>query len=95
MANIVSMKSVSEIEGARVTMDTKHDLGISVTLDNSIFFRFEPYDNGLYYLDLDKLVSSSKTKSTVTNYSLLQTVKENKSYFTAQEIKGADMSREI
>ena len=95
MVNIVGMKLVSEIEGVCVTMDTKHDLGISVTLENGDFFTFEPYENGLYYLDLDKLVSSSKTKSTVTNYSLLKTVKENKSYFTAQEIKGADMSREI
>ena len=37
MANIVSMKSVSKIEGAHVTMDKKHDLGMSVKLENGDF----------------------------------------------------------
>ena len=70
MANIVSKKSVIEIERVRVIMDTKHNLGIIVTLENGNCFKFEPYKNGLYYLDLDALVSSSEAKSTVTNYSL-------------------------
>ena len=53
MANIVSMKSVSEIKGVRVTMNTKHDLSISVILESGDFLKFEPYDNGMYYLELD------------------------------------------
>ena len=37
----------------------------------------------------------NKTKDSVTHYSLLQTVTENKSYFTPHEIKGADTSRKL
>ena len=55
----------------------------------------EPYNNGLYHLELDKLMSNSKPINLFTNYCLLQTVKENQSYFEAQEIKGVDMSREL
>ena len=54
MANIVSMKSVNEIEGAHVTMDTKHDWDVSVTLKDGVILRFERHTNSMYYIDLDK-----------------------------------------
>ena len=75
MANIVSMKSVNKNEGVRVTMDTAHEMNIIVTLTDGTIFKFEPYGSGLYYFDLDTVVSNFKPNETITNYSLLQTVK--------------------
>ena len=40
-------------------------------------------------------VEELKTKAELSNYSLVQSVLENKSYFLAQEVKGADKSRTI
>ena len=72
MANIVIMKSVSELDGARVTMDTALDLSIFGNLAGGEVFQLQPYLNGLYYLDLDTLTSKSNTtKTAVNNYSLL------------------------
>ena len=72
MANIVIMKSVSKLDGARVTMDTALDLSIFMNLAGGEVFQFQPYLNGLYYLDLDTLTSKSNTtKTAVNSYSLL------------------------
>ena len=87
MANIVSMKTITATEGVRVTMDTAKDMSILVTIKYDCTYNFKPYANGLYYFDMNTIKSSIKSKDDVTNYSLLQTVKNNKSYFTAQEIK--------
>ena len=38
-------------------------------------------------------MTNNTTNSPVTNYSMLQTVSNNKKYFTRDEIKGADLSR--
>ena len=51
--------------------------------------------NGLYYFDTNEIKRSDKSKNELINYSLIQTVEENKNYFTVQEIKGADTSRDI
>ena len=88
MANIVSMKSITALDGVRVTMDTDLALGIFVTLKNGDIFNFEPYVNGLYYLNLDTLTNQTNTtKIAVNNYSLLQTAKENKSFSLLRKLK--------
>ena len=76
-------------------MDTAHKNSIILMLADSRVLTFEPSTNGLYCQDTNTVTGSNKSKQTVTNYSLSQTVKDSKSYFTAQEIKGADMSREL
>ena len=86
MVNIVSMKSVTGIKGAKVTMNTAIDKGIVLTLGDGPIIKFSPYENGWYYYDTAK-VNNNKPKDTVTDYSLIQTVKENKNYFSAREIK--------
>ena len=53
------------------------------------------YGNGLYFFDTNNTDYFVKNKSQVSNYSLLQTVTDNKTYFSKQEIKGADTSREM
>lgn len=78
MANIISMKTVTDIEGTRATMDTNNSANIVVTLSGGEDFVFKPCRNGLYYFDTSEVKSSDKSKNELINYSLLQTVEENK-----------------
>ena len=95
MATILSMKSVTEISGVRVIMDTKLSTSIHIILENGKDFEFVQYRNGLYFFDTNKSPTISKPKSELSDYSLLTTVSENKEYFSPQEIKGADLSRKF
>ena len=95
MATILSFKSVSEIEGSRMTMDTNINKNITFISKDGTSYTFKQFENGLYFLDTDNAEHFIKTKTTLSNYSLLQTVADNKSYFTKQEIKGADTSRKL
>ena len=92
MANILSFKSVAEIPGARIVMDTKSGPSIFVHLKDGPTYEFKQFNNGLYYFDTS-VALNDKNKPSVTNYSLLQTVTNNKQYFTHDEIKRADLSR--
>ena len=95
MATILSLKTVIKIEGSRLTMDTAITKGITLTIKNGDSYDFNMYENGLYYFDTNNTDHFVKNKSQLSNYSLLQTVKDNKTYFSKQEIKGADTSRDI
>ena len=79
------------IEGAHIVMDTRLGSSIYVYLSNGPRYEFKQFKNGLYYFDTS--VVTNNTNPSITNYSLLQTVKDNKQYFTNNEIKGADLSR--
>ena len=93
MANILSFWSVANMEGTRITMDTQFGNSIHVLLANGNKYEFKQYKNGLYYFDTQENSSGNdKTKDQVINYLLLQTVQDNKEYFTSNEIKGADPS---
>ena len=92
MATILSLKSVGNIPGSRITMDTDKGNDIVVTLQDGNVFDFHQYSNGLYYFDTNSTVIN-KINGKSSNYSLVQTITANKSYFTTQEIKGADTSR--
>ena len=93
MATILSLKTVSAIPGARLHLDTATNTDITLTLQDGRVMIFRQFKNGLYFYDTN--VDLPKTKPLLQNYSLLQTVTENKSYFTRQEIKGADTSRKL
>ena len=95
MKMILSLKSVSEIPGERLMMDTAVNKSIALQLKDGRMFVFDQYQNGLYYFDANTTVTSSKNKAELNNYSLLQTVTDKRTYFTFQEIKGADRSRKI
>ena len=95
MATILSLKSVSEINGTRLVMDTNINKHITLTLKDGMSYIFKQFENGLYFLDTDNAEHFIKTKTTLSNYSLLQTVADNKTYFTKQEIRGADTSRKL
>ena len=51
------------------------------------------HENGFFY-NANNTAHFVKNKSQLPNYSLLQIVAVNKTYFLKQEIKGADASRE-
>ena len=95
MATILSLKSVSEIPGARITLDTDVSKNITLFLADGRTFVFEQYNSGLYYYDTKIPVESDKNNKELINYSFLNTVSNNKTYFTKQEIKGANTSRQI
>ena len=95
MATILSAKTVSEIKGARLTMDTQVNKNITLALEDGRSIIFSPYKNGLYYFDTNTSVTNPKSKLELENYSFLNTVSDNKQYFSAQEIKGADTSRKL
>ena len=50
---------------------------------------------GYIFFDTNSSLPSLKSKSGLRNYSFLKTVADNKQYFSAQEIKGADTSRKL
>ena len=91
MATILSLKSVANIPSARITMDTGESTDIILTLEDGRIFRFKQYRNGLYFFDTNTV--NNETNAQLSNYSLVHTVSDNKLYFSAQEIKGADASK--
>jgi hypothetical protein len=88
LANILCFDDVACIDGVYITIDTRSDHCFNVHYKDDVF-TFKPCFEGLYYLDTSNL----KSKCAVNNYSFLETVKGNKEYFTAQEIKGAENAR--
>ena len=94
MANIISLFDLINVPGVIITMDTRKDSGFNVTFGDKLY-QFTPFENGLYYFDTRTGPRSvcDKTKSDVSTYSLLQTVNDNKQFYTASEIKGAETAR--
>ena len=68
MDTILSFKSVSEIPGAKITLDTDVSKNINLFLNDGRTFVFEQYQNGLYFFDTNKPVEKSKSKRELTNY---------------------------
>ena len=95
MATILSFKTVMNILGAELKMDSSVSNDIMLTLQANRCFVFKQFQNGLYVYDTDTSVEQLNTKTKLPSYSLVQSVAENKLYFTAREIKGADTSRQI
>ena len=93
MANILSFKDVFAIPGVRITMDTAKEDAIVVTTEEGKVIRFKPYSNGLFYFDTKTHNNNNKSKESVTQYTIVQTVDSNKQFFTSNEIEGADVSR--
>ena len=65
MANILSFRSVSEIKGARIVMDTSLETSIYVYLLNGCTYEFKQFSNGVYYFD-----TSVANNSTTISYQL-------------------------
>jgi hypothetical protein len=98
VANILSLAEVRRV--CRITMDTQITPTITVhKLDGSQMIFVEQPD-GLYAFDTRISPSNQGAHDTPSNsspppFSLLQTVKENKSWFTRREIEAADNARRL
>ena len=71
IANVVSLKDMASIPGARIRMDTSVDPGITVDFKDGKSVTFRRCDDGLHYLDLNpkNLTNSNTTiKERVTEY---------------------------
>ena len=92
MANILSLKDVVALNGVRVTMDSRKERALFVHFGN-MELKFEEHAEGLYYYDTAS--SNNVYKSNVSDYSCLQSVHNNKLYYTTQEIKAAEHARKL
>ena len=106
LANIISMKKLSEVEGIRITMDSQVEKSIKVTTKEGQVYVFNQEKDGLYSYDMRKKKSNSKVIGNIsnenelksyskTNVSFLSTIKKNKKKFTKKEIEKADAAREL
>ena len=91
MTNILSMKDIVSLPGVQVTFDSLKERAMLVHYKDEVY-KFKECAEGLYYYDT---VNSkpNKSKSDVTSYSFLETVKDNKEHYTSHEIKGAKLAR--
>ena len=94
MATILSVKTVREIQGSRLIMDTQVNKNNTLTLKDVRSFIFYPFKNELYYFDANTIVTNTKPKTDLANY-FLNTASNNKQLFSTQEIKGVDTSRKL
>ena len=92
--NIISLFDLIKVKDIVITFDIREGSGFNVTYGDKLYY-FAPFDTGLYYFDTSKALQtvSSKTKSSVSPYSLLQSVEDNKKFYSMAEIKGADNAR--
>ena len=81
MATILSLKSVSKIDGTHLVMDANINEIITLTLKDGTSYIFKQFEIGLYFLDTDNAEYFIKIKTTLSNYLLPQTVEDNKNLF--------------
>ena len=93
LATILSFKAIVSMPGVHVSYDNLVEDAFHVILPNQFVLKFQPCENGLYYIDSTKLNISQPIKH--ANINLLSTVAQNKSFWTQKEIKGANDAREM
>ena len=94
MGNIISFFDLIKVRGIIITLDSREGQGFNVDFEGKLYY-FQPFDNGLYYYDsrVHPVVVKDNIKTPVSSYSLLQSVANNKVFYTTNEIKGADFAR--
>ena len=80
--------------GVVITLDSRVNYRFNVTYLGKIH-RFLPFENSFYYFNTRTEPRSveDNTKEFVSPYSLLQSIEENKAFYTQREIKGAENAR--
>ena len=99
LVNIISLFDLICAEGMTIKMDSEKEQGFCVFYNNLVFY-FAPFDAGkwLYYYDTSAapdlvevgVVNANKPKTTVSPYSFVQTVNDNKAFYTDCEMKGVE-----
>ena len=75
-------------------MDTDKEAAMIVHSKNGSTMKFVEFATGLYFHDTSAGTSKS-SKSTVNDYCFVETVAENKTMYTAREVKNADRARKL
>ena len=75
-------------------LDSRDGNGFNVIYWGKLYY-FASFDTGLYYFDASKAPQtvSGKTKSSVSPYLFLQSVEDNKKFYSMTKIKGVDNAR--
>ena len=89
LANILSLAHVRKI--CRVTMDTKEAPAFFVHRKDGSTITFKEHKRGLYVCD----TAAIKPKASTTDYSFVETVADNKTKFSARDVKGAEKARKV
>ena len=94
IANVMSLYHLVQVKDLVITMDNRKDYGFHVTYAGKKY-HFLPYSTGLYYWDTlrEPITVDTNTNDNVSPYSLLQSVEDNKKFYTSSEIKGAENAR--
>ena len=97
IGNIISFFHLISVPNLVLTLDNREHFGFNVTY-KGYFYQFFPFGNGLYYWDTRKAptklkVEEAKSKVEVNPYFFLQSVADNKAFYTPAEIKGAERAR--
>ena len=93
MANIISFKSLADVPGVRITIDTLEERAICVHYQGTTY-KFKECSEGLYCYDTDD-DGVNEAMPLTQQLAFPQTVQENKRFFTQDEIKGAEEARRI
>ena len=87
VANILSFSEVAKVR--RISIDTDVENAFTVHGPKGTQTKFIRSDHGLYYHD------TRKPKAPVTDYSLVNTVADNKSNFTRKQLTRAEIARHL
>ena len=87
MVHILSFKDISSIKGVRMTMDLAEEMGIPVKLPNEDLYKFEQYENSLYFFGTDLVKNSNTSNKILKDYTVVQAVKETKSILLQIKLK--------
>ena len=92
IGTIYAVKDVLNIPGERITFDSDVERVMYVNVNEKVF-KFEQLTSGLY--GMVETEKNNDTKNEVKNYSMIQTVKQNKELFNKKAISKADESLNI
>ena len=94
IGNIISFFHLVQVPGVVITLDSRVNYGFNVSYHGKLY-HFLPFENGLYYYDtrVEPRSAVDKTKDEFSSYSFLQSVDDNKLFYTQREIKGAENAR--
>ena len=95
LANILSLAEVRK--NNRVTMDTAEEAAMIVHRQDGSEMKFIEFKTGLYYYDgkVPETDNSGNNNDTISSYSFVQTVANNKKLYHKREIEGANKAREL
>jgi hypothetical protein len=89
IANILSLADVRKV--CRVTLDTSTEPALCVHRFDGTIMKFIEHASGLYVYD----ASNCFTNDSVTAYTLLSTVADQKKLFSRRQIDAADLARDL